>query len=149
MQNISILTLLVLTLSVILCSCGDLPQDKWIRNKEQAIQDARAAEETIHLDYLQCYALSYHEKNNCLGKLIPKYVRSQFVEESSYTAHFQYESEKLGFVNFINQHGLSCDAIKDGPVMVPDTETYLAKCANGDIYLFRFHYDQKKWLLIK
>jgi len=37
----------------------------------------------------------------------------------------------------------------EGPKYTSETESYVAKCTNGNIYLLKFDYDKNTWLLIK
>jgi hypothetical protein len=84
----------------------------------------------IHAKYLACYALDPQAKQQCLESL-------------------QYELEKQGFKIFINNLGLPCDKVEEGPEFMEEKQAYLIKCQPAYEYLMLFNYDTKEWKLIK
>ncbi|MBM3467134.1 MAG: hypothetical protein FJX70_04795 [Alphaproteobacteria bacterium] len=101
------------------------------------------------LDYLQCYALASQEKSKCLLKLNNKNIKPDLINHHIYTKNYVYQLEKLGFMQFLKNKGAVCDNIMEGPKYTSETESYIAKCTNGNIYLLKFDYEESKWLLIK
>jgi hypothetical protein len=148
-KKIQITTLSVILSSAILSSCERDEIQKWEEEKEQAITDAEFTDAQTHLDYLQCYALSSQEKSKCLLKLNNKKIKPELIKHHFYTNNYVYQLEKLGFVQFLKNKGAVCDRITEGPKYTSETESYVAKCRDGNIYLLKFNYEEDKWLLVK
>ena len=149
MKKIQITTLSVILCSGILSSCGKGETDKWDAQKEQAIKDAESTNAQTRLDYLQCYALASREKSKCLLNLNNKNIKPELLKHLMYTKNYVYQLEKLGFMQFLKNKGAVCDKIMEGPKYTSETESYIAKCRDGNIYLLKFDYEQDKWLLVK
>ena len=149
MKKIQITTLSIILSSGILASCGKGETDKWDAQKEQAIIDAELTDSQTRLDYLQCYALASQEKSKCLLKLNNKNIKPDLINHHIYTKNYVYQLEKLGFRQFLKNKGAVCDKIIEGPKYTSETESYVAKCTNGNIYLLKFDYEEDKWLLMK
>jgi hypothetical protein len=149
MNKIQITTLSIILASGILASCGKGETDKWNTQKEQAFIDAELTDTQTRLDYLQCYALASREKSKCLLKLNNKNIKPELINHHIYTKNYVYQLEKLGFRQFLKNKGAVCDNIMEGPKYTSETESYIAKCTNGNIYLLKFDYEESKWLLIK
>lgn len=118
------------------------------RQQQQAISDARNADRDVHLAYLQCYALG-NDKRRCLSQLIANYIDQELRDKIHYTMNYQYEAERLGFVHFLQEQGADCDELRTGPKFFQDTESYVAKCTNGKIYLLKFDDTSKEWKFVK
>jgi len=149
MKKIQITALSIILSSGILSSCGKSETDKWDTQKEQAITDAESTDAQTRLDYLQCYALASREKSKCLLKLNNKNIKPELINHHIYTKNYVYQLEKLGFMQFFKNKGAVCDKITEGLIYTNQTESYVAKCTNGNIYLLKFDYVESKWLLIK
>ena len=149
MKKIQITALSVILSSGILSSCGKGEIEKWEEEKEQALIDAEFTDTQTRLDYLQCYALSSQEKSKCLLKLNNKNIKAELIRHHFYTNNYVYQLEKLGFMQFLKNKGAVCDNLMEGPKYTSETESYIAKCTNGNIYLLKFDYEESKWLLIK
>ena len=52
-------------------------------------------------------------------------------------------------MQFLKNKGAVCDKIMEAPIYTSETESYVAKCTDGNIYLLKFDYQQDKWLLVK
>lgn len=52
--------------------------------------------------YLGCYALKPLVKQQCVKKLAKKYIPKYQRNDEKYAKSFQYEHEKLGFKEFLN-----------------------------------------------
>jgi len=149
MKKIQITTLSIILSSCVLSSCGKGETDKWNTQKEQAFIDAESTDTQTRLDYLQCYALASREKSKCLLKLNNKNIKPELINHHIYTKNYVYQLEKLGFMQFLKNKGAVCDKIIEGPKYTSETESYVAKCTNGNNYLLKFDYEKSKWLLIK
>ena len=149
MKKIQITTLSVILCSGILSSCGKGETDKWDAQKEQAITNAESTNAKTPLDYLQCYALASREKSKCLLNLNNKNIKPELLKHLMYTKNYVYQLEKLGFMQFLKNKAAVCDKIMEGPKYTSETESYVAKCRDGNIYLLKFDYEQDKWLLVK
>ena len=149
MKKIQITTLSIILSSGILSACEKGETDKWNTQKEQAFIDAESTDTQTRLDYLQCYALASREKSKCLLKLNNKNIKPELINHHIYTKNYVYQLEKLGFRQFLKNKGAVCDNIMEGPKYTSETESYVAKCTNGNIYLLKFDYDKNTWLLIK
>jgi hypothetical protein len=149
MKKIQITALSVILSSGILSSCGKDEIEKWEEEKDQALIDAEFTDTQTRLDYLQCYALSSQEKSKCLLKLNNKKIKPELLKHHFYTNNYVYQLEKLGFMQFLKNKGAVCDKITEGPKYTSETESYVAKCRDGNIYLLKFDYDEDKWLLVK
>ena len=149
MKKIQITTLSIILASCVLSSCGKSETDKWDAQKEQAFIDTESTDTQTRLDYLQCYALSFQEKSKCLLKLNNKNIKPELIKHPFYTNNYVYQLEKLGFVQFLKNKGAVCDKIMDGPIYTNQTESYVAKCTNGNVYLLKFDYEESKWLFLK
>ena len=149
MKKIQITTLSIILSSGILSSCGKGETDKWDAQKEQAINDAESTAVQTRLDYLQCYALASREKSKCLLKLNNKNIKPELLKHLMYTKNYVYQLEKLGFMQFLKNKAAVCDKIMEGPKYTSETESYVAKCRDGNIYLLKFDYEEDKWLLLK
>ena len=149
MKKIQITALSVILSSGILSSCGKGEIEKWEEEKEQALIDAEFTDTQTRLDYLQCYALALQEKSKCLLKLNNKKIKPELLKHHFYTNNYVYQLEKLGFMQFLKNKGAVCDKITEGPKYTSETESYAAKCRDGNIYLLKFDYDEDKWLLVK
>jgi len=149
MKKIQFTVLSVILSSVILSSCGKDEIEKWEEEKEQALIDAEFTDAQTRLDYLQCYALALQEKSKCLLKLNNKKIKPELLKHHFYTNNYVYQLEKLGFMQFLKNKGAVCDKITEGPKYTSETESYVAKCTDGNIYLLKFDYDENTWLLVK
>ncbi len=149
MKKIQITALSVILSSGILSSCGKDEIEKWEEEKEQALIDAEFTDTQTRLDYLQCYALALQEKSKCLLKLNNKNIKPELLKHLMYTKNYVYQLEKLGFMQFLKNKGAVCDKITEGPKYTSETESYVAKCTDGNIYLLKFDYDENTWLLVK
>ncbi|MCE2731301.1 MAG: hypothetical protein LW599_04350, partial [Rickettsiaceae bacterium] len=130
-------------------SCGKDEIVKWEEEKEQALIDAEFTDTQTRLDYLQCYALTSQEKSKCLLKLNNKKIKPELIKHHFYTNNYVYQLEKLGFMQFLKNKGAVCDKIAEGPKYTSETESYVAKCTDGNIYLLKFDYEESKWLFLK
>jgi hypothetical protein len=144
MKKIQITTLSIILSSCVLSSCGKGEIVKWDTQKEQAIIDAELTDTQTRLDYLQCYALASREKSKCLLKLNNKNIKPELIKHHFYTNNYVYQLEKLGFMQFLKNKGVVCDNIMEGPKYTSETESYIAKCTNGNIYLLKFDYEESK-----
>ena len=124
---------LLLALSVSLATCNH----------------AQAESNEIYSSYLACYALHPATKQECVDALAQKYLTKEQQQDKTYTEEFQFESEKLGFKQFLNNLNLPCDFINDGPLFVEGKQAYLVKCKPNHQYYMQFNYDKKEWNLIK
>ena len=124
---------LLLALSVSLATCNH----------------AQAESNEIYSRYLACYALHPADKQECVGALAQKYLTKEQQQDKTYTEEFQFESEKLGFRNFINNQDLPCDSINDSPMFVEENQAYLVKCKPNHQYFIQFNYSTKEWKLIE
>ena len=149
MKKVQITTLSVILSSGILSSCGKGETDKWDAQKEPAFIDAESTDTQTRLDYLQCYALASREKSKCLLKLNNKNIKPELINHHIYTKNYVYQLEKLGFIQFLKNKGAACDKITEGPIYTSETESYVAKCTDGNIYLLKFDYDENTWLFLK
>jgi hypothetical protein len=70
-------------------------------------------------------------------------------QQAHYIQFFQFESEKLGFKQFLNNLNLPCDSINDGPLFVESKQAYLVKCKPNHQYYMQFDYSNNEWKLIK
>ena len=73
-------------------------------------------------------------------------IKQQFEKEyKTYKEKFQFEAEKLGFKYFLNDKGLSCDAVQHSPLFDDREEAYLIVCSSDKKYYMQFDYDNKQW----
>jgi hypothetical protein len=149
MKKIQFTTISVILSSGILTSCGKGEIEKWEEDKEQALIDAKFTDTQTRLDYLQCYALVVQEKSKYLLKLNNKNIKPELIKHHFYTNNYVYQLEKLGFMQFLKNKGAVCDRITEGPKYTSETESYVAKCTNGNVYLLKFDYEESKWLFLK
>jgi hypothetical protein len=83
-----------------------------------------------HDKYLACYALDPAAKKQC-------------------TQDLQFDSERQEFKRFINDAGLPCEHINEGPEFTEEKQAYLVRCEPNHQYFMRFNYDTKEWKLIE
>lgn len=141
LPNIILLIFSIFTL----CSCSQKAQKQQASDHWQAIIDARGARPEIHDAYLQCYALHPKEKKECTRQLAGKYLPKEQQANSQYAKSYQYEAEKLGFMNFLHEKGLSCDHLVASPTFIDSVKSYLVICQNNNHYLVSFDYKTKLW----
>ncbi len=103
----------------------------------------------VYAAYLQCYALQKSEKEACLKELALKYINKKQNTDARYVQAFQYEAEKLGFKNFLNDLKLPCERVDNGPEFSSDMHAYLVKCTPNHQYHMQFDYKDKKWIIPK
>lgn len=103
----------------------------------------------VHNSYLQCYPLKKPDKDSCLKELNLKYVSNKYKADTEYVRAFQFEAEKLGFKNFLNDLKLPCERVDDGPEFSSDMHAYLVKCIPDHQYHMQFDYKDKKWTIPK
>ena len=135
-------------LFIFFSSCSRSEIEKQNKIKEHAISDARNAAPEVYQAYLQCYALNYQDKNNCVKELAGINILQKWRDNHHYTKAFQYEAEKLGFVKFLRNHDLYCETIDDGPEFVTTAKAYLITCRNGNDYFMQFDSFKKEWKLV-
>jgi len=131
----------------LLISCGHFKTNKWTKDKEQAINDARAVVAPRRA-YLQCYALKREAKNECTKQIAKQYIPEQWRSNFEYTRAFQFESERLGFVSFLEAQSFLCGEIKNGPKFIDSANAYLVVCNNGHNYFMRFNYLNERWSVV-
>jgi hypothetical protein len=95
--------------------------------------------------YLACYALEPLAKQKCTAKLARKYIPTNLQKDSEYTKNFQFKQEKLGFKQFLQQAGKTCNNINDGPEFDPKEDAYLVKCDEQNQYYLVFDYEGERW----
>ncbi len=118
--------------------------------EEQALRiraesDARRQSPEIHLAYLQCYALSRHDKKQCRRRIGRTIDGRKGARSWEYILPFDYEAERLGFERFLEKDGLKCDQVKRGPRYDREHKAYRVVCENGRQYFMRFDRDKKRW----
>ena len=108
----------------------------------------QATKKEIHSKYLSCYALAEADKRKCTFAISAKYIDKKQQQDEEYVRAFQFECEKLGFKQFINNHNLPCERIDDGPIFMKANKTYHVICKPKGQYLMQFNYETKEWNLI-
>ena len=137
--------ILLLVFSLSSCVGNNLQSPQ--QDKQRAKKDAKNASSETHFAYLQCYALNPKEKQNCLTGLKNKYISPELRRNTNYTTSFQYEAEKLGFMQFLKNKNFPCNNIKNGPQYSKETESYVVKCSENKLYLLRFDYEEGEWIV--
>ncbi len=92
-------------------------------------------------EYLACYALDKLAKKKCTDKLAKKYT----IAGKTDIQKFQFEAEKIGFKNFLNEKGKLCESIDNGPEFVKSENAYIVWCKPSQLYFMQFDYDKKQW----
>lgn len=114
---------------------------------------ARAVNDSVYSDYLQCYALSHEKKAQCVDYLRQKYLTPSSVKDNAFDQDFikgfQFESEKLGFKNFILQAGNNCSGVRHGPEFDESKQAHLLECLHGREYWVKFDPKSKSWNLMQ
>ena len=133
----------ILLLSSIMAVSGCTMGDAEIRAlKQGAIHDIRNRPKEAHLAYLQCYALDDVDKDNCQ-------LRAQYSNELherygaaswEYVRPYDYEAERLGFAQFLRDHGRACKGVDQGPEFDSKAKAYNVICTDGNTYHMRFVY---------
>jgi hypothetical protein len=77
-----------------------------------------------------------------------KYVKSNRRIDKKYTESFKFESEKLGFKNFLNSQNFLYESISEGPEFIQVKDAYLVKCQPDNKYFMQFDYNNKEWKII-
>ncbi len=142
-------TLLTITLSGCLAACNTTSTTESIVLKEGAIADARKADKEIHLGFLKCYALPSSDKDNCQRMVGKNHVRYEAASSWDYIRPFRYESERLGFHAFLNDHGKSCKAVSEGPRYNKETNVFDVRCDSGEHYAMQFDQKEMQWQLVE
>lgn len=137
----------IIFLLFLLSSCND--PGKQAKIEEEATKDARMADPDIYKEYIKCYGLDYHKKKYCLEKLEDKYISTETRRNNYYKQYFQYEAEKLGFLELLKNNGAVCDGIKVPPLFEHSVEGYVLKYYNNEVYLLSFNYFRNEWTFIK
>ena len=137
----------IIFLLFLLSSCND--SDKQAKIEEEAIKDARMADPVVYKEYIKCYGLDYHKKKYCLETLEDQYISAEARRNNYYKQYFQYEAEKLGFLELLKNNGAVCDGIKVSPLFERSIEGYVLKCYDNNVYLLSFDYLKSKWVFIK
>ena len=131
----------IIFLLFLLSSCND--------PEKQAIKDARMTDPTVYKEYIKCYRLDYHKKKYCLEKLEDQYISAGTRRNNYYKQYFQYEAEKLGFLELLKNNGASCNGIKISPQFERTIENYVLKCYDNNVYLLSFDDFKNEWTFIK
>lgn len=111
--------IIIFLLSIVYIYCASYS------NNTFGVAGEKTAEETP-ARYLACYALPAPAKNQC-------------------TENARFEAERLGFKSFLNDRGLSCESVDEGPEFIEDRRAYLVKCSSGQQYFMRFNYETNDW----
>lgn len=135
--------ILIGTISTSLVSCNETPDNS---SHAEATKYARMLKHEVHEKYLSCYPLHSETKKQCVKELNQRYLKKH-LSNNEYVESFRYESEKLGFKNFIISQGLPCENIEDGPEYDDANRAYLVKCGNDSNYYMRFDYKANSWSL--
>ena len=136
----------VLLTAIFLSSCSnDHPKTFELK----AIEHAKLAHREVDSDYLNCYALASENKRKCTSNLSAKYIYESWKQHQEYVQSFQFECEKLGFKEFLNNKQLTCKEIEDGPIFSSEKAAYIVNCKPQGQYLMRFNYETKEWNLVK
>lgn len=138
----------IILTSLLLSSCGQDTFDEWDKARQQAILDSRQLGEDIHNRYFKCYALPHLKKAVCIQSLKTHNIDQKWQNNIHYTSAFQYEAERLGFLDFLKQHHLSCDYIERGPKFINVDQAYKVICQNGNSYNLKFNYNTQEWSLV-
>ena len=103
------------------------------------------------IDYVEYNdnTMYYKENEQFYNILNNKNIKAELIRHHFYTNNYVYQLEKLGFMQFLKNKGAVCDKITEGPKYTSETESYVAKCTDGNIYLLKFDYDENTWLLVK
>jgi hypothetical protein len=139
--------ILSLLLSLVLVTNASADDEQ---EKEQGINDAMKSDLSIHQAYLKCYALLKPDKLKCSENIISKNkakLSQNLLSSNIYITSFAYEAERLGFLWFLQNEKLHCDAIDEGPSYNYKREAYEVLCRNGNKYYMRFDYSENLWHL--
>ncbi len=138
--------ILLLTLTLITAACK--PSEDQTTPAFKAKSCAKAVKKEIHQKYLSCYALNEQTKKQCVDDLAAIYVERHWKGNKDYTQIFQFESEKLGFKEFLENLGLPCESIKGGPKFREDKNAYEVICQPKGHYFMPFDYEKKEWSVL-
>ena len=111
--------------------------------------NARLMISAVHTAYLNCYALNKEAKSECLKELKTKYISGPKKDDEEYITAFQFESEKLGFKHFLNNHELPCEEVVGGPMFSATHKAYIVTCKPTLEYRMHFNYSTKEWQLLE
>ena len=103
----------------------------------------------VHTAYLNCYALNKEAKSECLKELATKYISDSRKNDEEYITAFEFESEKLGFKHFLNNHELPCEEVVGGPMFSATHKAYIVTCKPNQEYRMHFNYSTKEWQLLE
>ncbi len=142
MKNQTILLLLALAIT----SCK--PAEDQTTPTFKAKSCAKAVKKEIHQKYFNCYALNEQAKKQCVDGLAATYVETRWKGNQDYIQTFQFECEKLGFKEFLENLGLPCESIKGGPKFREDKNAYEVICKPKGRYFMHFDYEKKQWSVL-
>ncbi len=129
-------------------ACNDSHIEKQNALKKQAIIDATNMTAQIHESYLNCYALNYQNKIQCVSKLNKQYLAPDKLDSAHYKSAFQYEAEKQGFINFLQKSNIACNVLEESPKFIQEAKSYIVQCDNN-LHFLRFDYLKEKWVVVK
>ncbi len=137
---------IIITLAFALTACK--PTEDQTTPAFKAKSCAKAVKKEIHQKYLSCYALNEQAKKQCVDDLAAIYVERRWQGNTEYIQIFQFECEKLGFKEFLENLGLPCESIKDGPKFREDKNAYEVICQPKGRYFMQFDYESKNWQVL-
>ena len=112
---------------------------------DRAVADARAQSKAVHMAYLQCYALPDVDKSFCENDIRKSIKNVQAASSWEYIRTFDYEAERLGFAEFLREHGKSCKGIDAGPKYNAEKKAYDVRCNDGNGYTMQFDSRGMMW----
>jgi len=115
---------------------------------ERGIADARKAPKEEHLAYLNCYPLDRGDKDSCRRKIQTNPLTKTAITWD-YIRPYQYESEKLGFIQFLSDNGKTCSGLDNGPEFNREKRAYEVICKGSNRYFVRFDYKNEAWKMVK
>ncbi len=142
--NLNKTILLALTLITTACK----PSEDQTTPSYKGKSYAQVIKKEIHQKYFNCYALNETAKKQCVDDLAATYIEKQWQENQDYIQNFQFECEKLGFKEFLENLGLPCESIKGGPKFREDKNAYEVMCQPKGRYFMHFDYESKEWSVL-
>ena len=143
--SIALFALILLLLFFNIMSSSEAIASRLNSSAESA--QGKPSSDEIPSAYLACYALDLETKAACHKYLAAKYIKAATSTDALYIRDFAYGAEKMGFEEFLKQHGKSCQSVAKGPLYNEELGGYEVVCTSGEQYIMRFDNEQGSWNL--